>query len=208
MRILIGCETSGIGRRAFASRGHAVISVDIHPADDGAGWGGLSAIGWHWQGDLMPVLRNETPINLASFDLGIFHPECTRLCNSGVRWLAERGLWDEMEAARTFFMACHDAGIPAVIIENPVPHRHARLPPYAQIVHPWQHGHREMKPTCLWIRNRPLLIDTDVVGPPPAEKSERVKWQKIHRASPGANRSKERSRSYPGIMNAMAAQWG
>jgi hypothetical protein len=187
MRVLIGCESSGAVRRAFRALGHDAWSCDVLPADDGDPH--------HIQGDVREAMG-------MGWDLGIFHPPCTRLCNSGVRWLAERDLWAEMREGAALFLACLNAPIDRVAVENPVMHGHARkiIGRRADFtVQPWQFGHGETKRTCFWTRGLPNLIATDVVAGREA---------RIHKASPGPDRWKLRSVTYPGIAAAMAAQWG
>jgi hypothetical protein len=187
MRVLIGCESSGAVRRAFRALGHDAWSCDILPADDGDRH--------HIQGDVREAMG-------MGWDLGIFHPPCTRLCNSGVRWLAERDLWAEMREGAALFLSCLNAPIERVAVENPVMHGHARaiIGRRADFtVQPWQFGHGETKRTCFWTRGLPDLIATDVVAGREA---------RIHKASPGPDRWKLRSVTYPGIAAAMAAQWG
>jgi hypothetical protein len=187
LRVLVGCESSGAVRRAFRALGHDAWSCDILPADDGAQH--------HIQGDVRDAM-------LRGWDLGIFHPPCTRLCNSGVRWLAERDLWAEMREGAALFLACLNAPIERVAVENPVMHGHAReiIGRRADFtIQPWQFGHGETKRTCFWTRGLPPLIATDVVSGREA---------RIHKASPGPDRWKLRSVTYPGIAAAMAAQWG
>ena len=198
LRVLIGCETSGIARRAFASLGHDVWSCDIQPAEDGSNRhrqedirGGILTEGW----DLLAVM----------------HPPCTRLCNSGVRWLHERNLWADLDEAVALFAACWQAPIPRVAVENPVMHRHARerLPagvPRPHIVQPWWFGHRETKATGWYLRGLPPLVPTDRIEPP-ADPGHRRDWNRVHRMPPGPDRARLRSRSYPGMMAAAAAQW-
>ncbi len=77
-----------------------------------------------------------------------------------------------------------------------------------QLIQPWQYGHKEMKATCWWLKNLPPLVPTDIVGPPPKDRAERRKWAKVHQASPGPNRWRERSRTLEGIGDAVAEQWG
>jgi hypothetical protein len=136
------------------------------------------------------------------WDLVVAHPTCTRLTNSGVRWLHERNLWEELEVAAEFFLDCLSANAERVAVENPIPHRYAleRIGRgYDQIIHPWQFGHGETKATCLWLKNLPKLQPTNIVeGREP----------KVHRMSPSPDRWKERSRTYQGIADAMAEQWG
>jgi hypothetical protein len=140
-------------------------------------------------------------IDMTAFDLIIAHPPCTRIANSGVRWLAERNLWSELDAAVEFFnyfVRLGESG-KKVAIENPIPHKHARIPKYTQIIHPWQFGHGEMKATCIWEYNLPELVPTNIV-----EGRE----QRVWKMGPSETRWKERSTTYRGIAHAMATQWG
>ena len=188
MRVLVACEYSGVVRDAFRAKGHDAWSCDILPTE---------APGRHIQGDARDVLGN-------GWDLLVSHPPCTRLCNSGVRWLAERNLWAELDEAAALFAAFLNAPIPRRAVENPIMHKHAkeRIPGYtapSQILQPWQYGHGETKATCLWLRGLPPLVPTDVV-----EGRE----QRVFRLPPSADRWKERSRTFTGIAAAMASQWG
>ena len=184
MKVLIACEFSGIVRDAFAKMGHDVLSCDLLPTEKP---------GNHYQGDVMEILNEK-------WDLMIAHPPCTYLCNSGVRWLySQTGRWLKMEDARKFFMLLYTANIPKICIENPIPHRHANLPPYTQIIQPYMFGHGETKATCLWLKNLPLLIPTNEV---------KGRKPRVHYESPGVDRWKNRSRTYTGIATAMAEQWG
>ena len=194
MRVLIGCEFSGVGRQAFRDLGHDAWSCDMLPAEDGSPH--------HLQADVLTVLDR-------GWDLAIFHPPCTRLTNAGVRWLHERNLWDDMREAARFFLALLHAPIPRVAVENPVPHRHAReiIGRPSQALQPWQFGDQESKTTCLWLRGLPPLMDTDNVRELMLRRPKR-ETHRVHYASPGPDRWKERSRSYAGVMRAMAQQWG
>lgn len=189
MRVLIACEFSGIVRRAFASRGHEAWSCDLLPSDD--------RTDFHIVGDARDILNDGWDL------LIVAHPPCTRLCNSGVRWLAERNLWPELKDAADLFSAFWNAPIERICVENPVMHKHAKalihnyMAP-AQSVQPWQFGHGETKRTCLWLRNLPKLTPTNIVDGREA---------RVHRMSPGPNRWRERSRFFPGIASAMADQW-
>lgn len=190
MRVLIACETSGETRRAFAARGHETWSCDILPADDGE-------TERHIVSDVREVLR-------MPWDLVIAHPPCTRLCNSGVRWLAERDLWDEMREGAALFLDCLNANAPRVAVENPVMHGHARKiigrgPDFT--VQPWQFGDNFKKRTCFWTRGLPPLVPTSDLNGSTARPE-------VHHASPGPDRWKLRSKTYPGIAAAMADQWG
>ena len=186
MKVLVACEYSGIVRDAFLAKGHDAMSCDLLPTE---------RPGPHYQGDVFDA------VNLRSCDLFIFHWPCTRLCNSGVRWLAERNLWADMEQSAQSFRLLLDCGIPKVCAENPIPHKYAKaiMGNYSQIIHPWQFGHGETKATCLWLKNLPPLKPTNIVS---------GREQRIHRMPPRPDRWKERSRTYQGIANAMADQWG
>ena len=195
MRVLIACEFSGIVRDAFRERGHDAISVDLLPTE---------RPGPHYQGDIEKFVHSLLP---GTFDLMIAHPPCTYLANSGVRWLYENGerdedRWWEMEQSARFFRRLLELPIPRIAVENPVMHGHARRivgrgPD--QCIQPWQHGHGEVKATCLWLRNLPPLIPSEIVD---------GRTPRVHHASPGPDRWKERSRTLPGIAAAMADQWG
>lgn len=183
MKVLIACEYSGVVRDAFLRAGHNAISCDLLPTESS---------GPHYQGDVRVILND-------GFDLMIAHPPCTYLCNSGVRWLKDNPLRQEaMREASAFFLTLLQAPIPRVCIENPIPHKHAKLLKYDQIIQPWMFGHGETKATCLWLRGLPTLEPTDVVA---------GRQARIHRMPPSPERWKERSRTYPGIASAMAAQW-
>ena len=190
MRVLIACEFSGIVRRAFAARGHEAWSCDLLPSDD--------RTDFHIVGDARDILNDGWDL------LMVAHPPCTSLCNSGVRWLAERNLWPELKDAADLFSAFWNAPIERICVENPVMHKHAKalihnyMAP-AQSVQPWQFGHGETKRTCLWLRNLPKLTPTNIVEGREA---------RVHKMPPGPNRWRERSRFFPGIADAMADQWG
>lgn len=183
MKVGVLCEFSGVVRDAFIRRGHDAVSCDLLPCE---------APGPHIQGDCLAQ-------DWSGFDLLICHPPCTYLCNSGVRWLSRpmRRAW--MEQAAGFFRAMLALPAPMVAVENPIPHGHANLPPYSQVIQPWQFGHGETKATCLWLKGLPSLVPTRIV-----EGREAV----VHRATPGADRWKRRSKTYEGIAEAMADQWG
>jgi hypothetical protein len=188
MRVLVACEFSGRVRQAFRDLGHDAWSCDLLPSDDGSAY--------HVQGDVHAMLREP-------WDLVIAHPPCTRLCNSGVRWLAERNLWLELEGAIIFFQACLNANAPRVAVENPVMHKYARdrIGPASFTVQPWQFGDNAKKRTCFWTRGLPPLVPTSDLDGSTARAE-------CHLASPGPDRWKERSRTYPGIAREIAEQWG
>ena len=187
MTWLIACEYSGRVRDAMLARGIDAVSCDLLPSE---------ADGPHIQGDVTEVLqRRWTGI--------IAHPPCTRLCNSGVRWLAERDLWADMHDAVAFFKACLAGNAPMVAAENPVMHGHAgkHIGPASFTVQPWQFGDPAKKRTCFWTRGLPVLRPTSDMTAADARAD-------CHLASPGPDRWKERSRTYPGIAAAIADQWG
>ncbi len=205
MRILVGCETSGVVRRAFAARGHDAWSVDLLPSEDGSNH--------HITGDVRDHLGDGWDL------LAVMHPPCTRLCNSGVRWLkvppAGRTLaqmWADLEAGVALFAACWQAPISCVAIENPIMHRYARerLPadlPRPQIVQPWWFGDPAFKGTGLYLRGLPPLRPTNRLSPPRPGTAEHRSWSRVHRTPPGPDRWKIRSRTYAGVAEAMASQW-
>lgn len=203
-RILVGCETSGVVRRAFAARGHDVWSVDLLPAEDGSNR--------HIIGDIRDHLDDGWDM------LAVMHPPCTRLCNSGVRWLTMpppgrtlEDMWAELDEGAALFSACWNAPIPRVCVENPVMHRHARerikgwVKP--QTVQPWWFGDPAFKATGLYLRGLPHLMPSNKLTPPRPGTADHKAWSRVHRVSPGPNRWRDRSRTYEGIACAMAAQW-
>lgn len=190
MKILIACEFSGVVREAFnAYHGNYAISCDLLPPEDGR-------TDYHYQGDVRDILND-------GWDMMIAFPPCTRLCNSGVRWLNERNLWDDMRDGAEFFKLLMNAPIPLIAIENPIPHKYALEiigRKYDQIIQPWQYGQGETKATCLWLKGLPKLVSTNIVD---------GRKPRIHRLyiKDRQERMKERSRTYPGIAAAMAEQW-
>jgi len=202
-RALVGCECSGAVRRALRSRGWDAWSCDLKPAEDGDPH--------HIHGDVLAVLRD-------GWDLGIFHPVCTRLANSGVRWLnapppgrTVMDMWRELEEGAKFYCALRDAPIPYRAIENPVMHSHARHiinPGPRQVVQPWWFGDPFFKATGFELVNLPPLVPTNRLTPPKAGTAEHVAWSAVHREPPGPERKANRSRTFPGVADALAEQWG
>jgi len=196
-RILVACEFSGIVRRAFSRRGYDAWSCDLLPSEDRSNR--------HITGDVRQILHDGWDL------LIVAHPPCTRLCNSGVRWLTKpplgrtlEDMWSELDEGAALFSDLWNAPIDRIAIENPVMHKHAkaRIRNYvapAQSVQPWQFGHGETKRTCFWLKNLPTLEPTNIV-----EGRE----QRVFRMPPSTSRWKERSRTFPGIADAMAQQWG
>ena len=205
LRILIGCETSGRMRRAMAVLGHDVWSVDLLPAEDGSNR--------HIIGDVRDHLADGWDL------LAVFHPPCTRLCNSGVRWLhtpppgrSLAQMWAELDEGAALFSACWQAPVQRVAVENPIMHRHARerLPadlPRPQIVQPWWFGDPAFKATGFYLRGLPALVPTNRLAPPKPGTAEHRAWSAVHRAPPGPDRWKIRSRTFEGMAEACAMQW-
>jgi len=205
-KILIGCEQSGVVRNAFLKQGHDAVSCDILPSE--------TPSNNHIQADVRDVLTWE------KWDMLIIaHPPCTRLCNSGVRWLhkapPERTLdemWRELDEGAELFSDLWNADCPRIAVENPVMHKYAKerirnYEPFAQSFQPWQFAKSDnaadnvKKRTCLWLRNLPPLKPTGNLDGSTARDD-------IHKAPPSADRWKFRSRFFEGVADAMATQWG
>lgn len=183
LNVLVACEESGVVRDAFAALGHNAWSCDL-----------LSTRrpGQHYQGDVRDM-------NLAAFDLLIAHPPCDHLSVSGARWFAEKRADGRQQAAIEFFLWLANAPVPMRCIENPIGIMSTIYRKPSQIVQPWQFGHGETKATCLWLEGLPPLMPTHEVDGREA---------RIHRMPPSATRKRDRSETYAGIADAMAAQWG
>ncbi len=184
-RVLIACEFSGIVRTAFAFAGHEAWSCDLLPSEKPD-----SCCSRHIQAPVGAYLNDE-------WDLMIAHPPCTDLAVSGARWFKDKKA--KQAIALAFVESLLNAPIPRIALENPVSIISSRIRKPDQIIQPWQFGHGETKAICLWLKNLPPLVPTNIVEGREA---------RVHRMSPGPNRWKERSRFYPGIAAAMAEQWG
>ena len=195
MKVLIACEFSGIVRDAFAAKGHDAWSCDLLPCERG---------GNHIQSDVLSILNDE-------WDLMIAHPPCTHLAVSGARWFKTKQV--EQRKAIWFFLELARCSIPKTCTENPISIISSRIRKPDQIIQPWQFGHPESKATCLWLKGLPTLEPTDVCTPPEYRPNGRPKWANQTRSGqnklpPSAGRAKERGRTYAGIAEAMASQWG
>lgn len=199
LRVLVGCEFSGIVRDAFRALGHDAWSCDLLPCDGDPQY--------HRQGDVFKILNEPFCGDNNNWDLFIFHWPCTRLCNSGVRWLfggkgnvRDESRWAMMERDAQSFKLLLDCGVAHIAGENPIPHKYAKeiMGDYSQTIQPWQFGHGETKRTCLWLKNLPSLKPTSIVD---------GREQRIWKLPPSADRWKERSKTFPGIAKAMAEQW-
>ena len=199
MRVLVGCERSGVVRDAFRALGHNAISCDIDPSD---------TPGPHHQGDLLEYI-NVMQLGEGFFDLAILHPPCTHLAVSGARWF--KGKEDLQTDAIIFFFELVNANIPRIAIENPVGIMSTLYRKPDQYIQPWEYGHECTKKTCLWLKGLPKLKPTNIVG-----KGEFLTFRSGKRMSKwysdkpfgGADRQKLRAVTFSGWADAMAQQWG
>ena len=181
MRVLVACEFSGIVREAFARHGHDAVSCDLLETE---------MPGRHYRGDVRDIIDN-------GWDLMIAHPPCRHLAVSGAKWFAKKRA--EQKEALDFVEELMRAPIPKIAIENPISVISSKIRKPDQIIQPWQFGHGETKATCLWLQSLPPLKPTKVVeGREP----------RVHHAPPSPDRWKARSRTFAGIAEAMAEQWG
>lgn len=182
MRVLVACEFSGTVRDAFTRAGHDAWSCDLLPSE---------SEGNHIQGDALRAMHS------GRWDMMIAHPPCTHLAVSGARWFKEKAT--EQAEALEFVRALLNAPIERIALENPVSIISSRIRKPDQIIQPWQFGHGEVKATCLWLKNLPKLMPTNVVE---------GRYPACHLVSPGPDRWKIRSRTYQGIADAMTQTWG
>ena len=205
-RVLIGCETSGIVRNAFLDAGHDCWSCDVLPSD--------TPSNRHIQDDVRNVMAFERWDFMA-----VMHPPCTRLCNSGVRWLHKPPegktldqMWADLEEGCALFSDVWNADIPLIAVENPIMHKYAKarirnFEEPRQKVQPWEFATSDASPdnvtkkTCFWLKGLPKLQTTGTVDGSTAR-------DECHKASPSPDRWKFRSKFYHGIADAMAQQWG
>ena len=183
MKVLVACEYSGVVRDAFIKKGHDAMSCDLLPTE---------SLGKHYQGNVLDIIND-------GWDLMIGHPPCDHLAVSGARWFKEKQKDGRQQNGIDFFMRLINAPIEKMAIENPISIMSTKYRKPDQIIQPWQFGHGETKSTCLWLKNLPLLTPTNIV-----EGRE----QRIHKLPPSKDRWKIRSKTYLGIAEAMADQWG
>lgn len=206
MKVLVACEESQTVCKAFRERGHEAYSCDIQEPS-----GGHQE--WHILGDAMKAIEGGQIVTMdgkahdvGKWDLLIAHPPCTHLEVSGMRWFSEgvKPLSLKYDAA-AFFLKFAEAPIKHIAIENPVSIMSTLYRKPDQIINPWQYGHPEQKKTCLWLKNLPLLHETNNVYEYmmtlPEKERTRIWWL-------GSGHAKERSKTFPGIAAAMAEQWG
>ena len=182
MRVLIACEYSGVVRRAFRNKGHEAWSCDILPSEDDSEF--------HYVRDVRELLHE-------GWDLLIGHPPCTHLAVSGARWFKDKLV--EQKEALDFVQELMNAPIEKIAIENPISIISSKIKKPTQIIQPWMFGHGETKATCLWLKNLPKLQPTNIVD---------GREQRIWKIPPSPDRWKIRSRTFEGIADAMANQWG
>lgn len=186
LRVLVACEYSGVVRAAFERRGHIAWSCDILPTDDPHN-------DKHYRGDVRDVLLP------GAWDVLIGFPPCTHLAVSGARHFEAKRRDGRQQQGIDFFMALAEADVPRIAIENPVGIMSSVWRKPDQIIQPWMFGHGETKATCLWLKGLPLLKPTNVVS---------GREQRVWRMPPSPDRAKIRSRTYDGVAEAMADQWG
>lgn len=192
MKVLIGCEESQAVCIEFRKLGHEAYSCDLQECSGGHPE-------WHLQQDITELLAQK-------WDMIIAFPPCTYLAVTGNRWFnvekyGESAIIREKmrEKAIGFFMLFANADCEKIVIENPVGIMSSKWRKPSQIIQPWQFGHGETKATCLWIKNLPLLIPTNIVS---------GREHNIWKMPPSKDRAKLRSKTYPGIAKAIAEQWG
>lgn len=186
MRVLIACEFSGIVRDAFIARGHYAMSCDLLDTE---------RPGPHYKGNVIDLIYESG----VPWDLMIAHPPCTHLAVSGARYFAEKKADGRQREALEFVRMLMNAPIPKIAIENPISIISSQIRKPDQIIQPWMFGHGETKATCLWLKNLPLLHPTNIVS---------GREHRIHKMPPSPERWRERSRTFQGIADAMAEQWG
>lgn len=182
LKVLIACEESQVVCKAFRAKGHEAYSCDILPTRG-------NHPEWHIQDNALNHLND-------GWDLMIAFPPCTHLAVSGARWFKDKV--NEQNDAIMFFFELINAPIDKTAIENPIGIMSTLYRKPDQIIQPWQFGHGETKATCLWLKNLPKLVPTNIV-----EGRE----NRIHRMPPSPTRSRDRAVTYQGIANAMASQW-
>jgi len=187
MKAIIWCEKSQRVAKALRDMGVDAYSCDILPCEHPE-WG-------------IPHIQDDALNHLTGYDLGIGHPDCTTLANSGVQWLFKiPGRYDQMLKDAEFFNKLDNADIPHIALENPIQHKYARelIRKYDQLLQPWWFGEGETKATCLWFKDLPPLMATLI---------HTGREGRIWREPPSPERKVNRSRTYKGLADAMAHQW-
>jgi len=194
LKVLIACEYSGTVREAFRRRGHYALSCDLLPADDNSPH--------HYQGDVRDVLYD-------GWDLMIAHPPCTYLAVSGLHWNKRiQGRAEKTEEALDFVRLLLDAPVDRIALENPVSCISTRIRKPDQIIQPWWFGDDASKKTCLWLKNLSPLIETNRLEGDDRTRRANQTPSGQNKLGPSKDRWKIRSKTYQGIADAMADQWG
>lgn len=198
MRVLLACEESQAVTKEFRDRGHEAYSCDILPSSG-------SLPDYHLQQDVIPLLKQD-------WDLIIAFPPCTHLASSGAAWFEQKRKDGRQQEGIDFFMLFANLNAPKVVIENPVGIMSKIYRKPDQIIQPWWFGDPFEKRTCLWLKGVEPLVATDEVKPAPrseyASGRTMPTWYADAWKLPPAERSKARSKTFPGIAKAMAEQWG
>lgn len=204
MRVLVACEFSGIVRDAFKAHGHDAWSCDLLPSEQP---------GQHIRMNIRQLLHG--PLHrflreyVLDYDLMIAFPPCTYTCSSGLHWNTRRPERAALtEAALEFDRVLLDAPVARIALENPIGCISTRIRKPDQIIQPWMFGHPESKATCLWLKGLPLLEPTNVLTLPASGRWSNQTPSGQNKLGPSATRWRERSRTYQGIADAMAEQWG
>ena len=196
MRVIVACEFSGRVRDAFIASGHEAVSCDLLPTESN---------GPHYQGDVFDIIDD-------GWNLMIAHPPCTYLCSSGLHWNKRKpGRAAKTEEALEFVQRLLEVPIERIALENPVGCISTRIRKYDQAIQPWMFGDNASKNTCLWLKNLPPLVPTNIVEPRIVDGKKRWANQTDsgqNRLGPSEDRCKIRSATYAGIAAAMAEQWG
>ncbi|MES2382878.1 MAG: DNA cytosine methyltransferase [Bacteroidota bacterium] len=204
MRVLIACEESQAVCTAFRKVGHEAYSCDLKPCSGGHPE-------WHYQQDVTELLKEK-------WDLIIAHPTCTYLSNAGaarlypIKGIIDQHRFEKGLQAKKFFMLFYNSSCPRVCIENPIPSTIYDLPKYDQMIQPYEYGHAYSKKTCLWLKGLPVLEPTKII------KENVISWvsggSKDHKGNPRKRKatnhrsSETRSKTFAGVAQAMADQWG
>lgn len=220
MKVLVACEESQTVCKAFREKGHEAYSCDVQECSGGHPE-------WHIKNDALQLINGNCEFTTVDgikhvingkWDLLIAHPPCTYMSNAGAcRLYPRKGQLNKERyqkgiEAKVFFLQFINADCDKIAVENPIPSKVFDLPKYTQIIQPYEHGHPVTKKTCLWLKNLPPLKPTEIVepkGPYVCGNSETWKKQAANGIVYGkAKSAKHRSKTFPGIAQAMAEQWG
>ena len=193
-KILVACEESQVVTQAFRKLGHEAYSCDIIECSEGGN------PDWHFQQDVTPLLKEEWDVILA-------FPPCTHLACSGAAWFKQKRADGRQQQGIDFFMKFTNVNCPLTVIENPIGIMSTHYRKSDQIIQPWQFGHPESKATCLWLKGLPKLVPTNIVKEE-MEKLPKNKQQRLHYLPPSPERAKLRSKTFQGVADALANQYG